>query len=218
MPQTFQRNDNPIYHLPFFIAACIELLSVPAIIYFEAHGAFWFLIPFLLIDSWNNFRKAFRRMHHVTKVELFEKELTYHLANGKTRTVALADSAHALLVKKYYAKKTVLALHRKVWWGHQLIGRLHLTDWPEVMELFAAMQAHKVKEISYRSEGFWSKYGLHVLIGILFIFSLILTFLGNSFDTDFTNIASSGKKPSELKKEIQWLRQHLEKQKRSNTK
>lgn len=158
----FSINQNKNKYKYYIIFILIELAILMGLYVFIPVSVYLilFLTPFVLIDLWSNYRCARRQKNYIQKISINTSEIQCVFANNRSKKIPLSKSLFSIREIRFEKEKTEIEIREKHRVGSKLIGRLPLYNWPNIFEIKEQLSQNAVTQISYRPEGFWSKYGI----------------------------------------------------------
>lgn len=156
----FTRSNNKTKQLYYQIFILIELSLLILLYYIEIHWAILLLAtPIILIDAWSNLRCSNRQKKHIQKIEVNDDGIKCYLANKTEEFIPKEKSLFSIREEKFEKDKTEIEVRRKGTIKSRLVGRLHILNWNQILEIKSELLKNKITQIKYRPEGYWSKYG-----------------------------------------------------------
>jgi len=133
----FSINQNKNKYKYYIIFILIELAILMGLYVFIPVSVYLilFLTPFVLIDLWSNYRCARRQKNYIQKISINTSEIQCVFANNRSKKIPLSKSLFSIREIRFEKEKTEIEIREK-------------------------LSQNAVTQISYRPEGFWSKYGI----------------------------------------------------------
>ena len=143
------------------ILIIIELLLLLTLCYFKINWIFIILIfPIICIDLYSNKRCLNRQKNFIKSVEFDGKNIIWtHFKNNKT-ILPYKDVKFSIREVKFEKNRMEIELKQKKFLKSKLIGRLHINNWSNLVEIKNEFIKNSIVQIKYRPEGFWSTYGI----------------------------------------------------------
>lgn len=206
----FKRDNskNKVGYYAVFIL--VEMLLIGFILYLGF--TFWLLtIPFILIDIVSNYRCLKRQKNYIKQIEISDEGILCLHNNDGVSNIPLKKAVFSIREKKFEKEKIEIEIKRKKWIGSQLIGRIHISNWSNILSIKQAFIEHSITQVKYRPEGYWSKYG-SLTADVIIVSTIIATdATTHTGIADLSQLNETAHQVMEVKEEIESIRKEKDK-------